>query len=554
MFIKLSNLKNIKASLRGRFAAYIISVIIIFIAAIIFLLGIFGILNPANKRISKELDSLLLKHSEVIEHDVDELAACAISLSEQLENDVQSYLSKNNLSFEDLKNNGTALDELQNEMYGTLYLNMQVAHPSGAFFILDTTVNTNSQTPYYSGIYLKYINLFSENTVNNDFSMFRGSYSTGHSNAINFHSGWRNECKTDFFASGKAQFDGSVRYALSSTVEIPDTWEKARYVYVPIHDIKGDIIGVCGFEISDLLFRLSHKADESDLGLIVCGLIDEKDSSYTGQFNSGRYNISESNNEQPTISEKGNLTHFDFGTEKCIGKTDIVSIGSNNFIIAVMMPESSYDDIITKEQLKLVLIFLIIAVLALCCCIYMSKKYISPIVRKFDQIKSKEKCESTTKITEIDDLFVFLEQKDLYFEEQLKTLEAAKQIAEDEASKTKTAYDTALKEYELAKLEIERLSDAHQSEINAEDYSYFINSLGTLTSTESKIYELYLDGKKADEISDIMGITQNTLKYHNKNIYSKLGISSRKQLLKYASLKKYQDKTGKENNYGKNLD
>ena len=33
-------------------------------------------------------------------------------------------------------------------------------------------------------------------------------------------------------------------------------------------------------------------------------------------------------------------------------------------------------------------------------------------------------------------------------------------------------------------------------------------------------------------------IKENTLKYHNKNIYAKLGVSSRKQLVMIASLLK----------------
>ena len=33
-----------------------------------------------------------------------------------------------------------------------------------------------------------------------------------------------------------------------------------------------------------------------------------------------------------------------------------------------------------------------------------------------------------------------------------------------------------------------------------------------------------------------MSIKENTLKYHNKNIYSKLGVSSRKQLIEIATL------------------
>lgn len=33
------------------------------------------------------------------------------------------------------------------------------------------------------------------------------------------------------------------------------------------------------------------------------------------------------------------------------------------------------------------------------------------------------------------------------------------------------------------------------------------------------------------EVTNRLNITENTLKYHNKNIYGKLGIKSRKELL-----------------------
>ena len=64
---------------------------------------------------------------------------------------------------------------------------------------------------------------------------------------------------------------------------------------------------------------------------------------------------------------------------------------------------------------------------------------------------------------------------------------------------------------------------------------FFASQLCTLTPTEHSIYELYLNGKSSREIMDELSIKENTLKYHNKNIYSKLGISSRKQLLEIAS-------------------
>ena len=68
----------------------------------------------------------------------------------------------------------------------------------------------------------------------------------------------------------------------------------------------------------------------------------------------------------------------------------------------------------------------------------------------------------------------------------------------------------------------------------AEHCRFLSDNLHTLTPAEKTIYSLYLDGKGTREIMKELDITENTLKYHNKNIYSKLGVSSRKQLIEYA--------------------
>ncbi len=69
-----------------------------------------------------------------------------------------------------------------------------------------------------------------------------------------------------------------------------------------------------------------------------------------------------------------------------------------------------------------------------------------------------------------------------------------------------------------------------------DDYEFFLTGLKQLTPTERAIFDLYMDGKTAAEILESMAIKQTTLKYHNRNIYSKLGVSSKKQLLNYAAL------------------
>ena len=65
---------------------------------------------------------------------------------------------------------------------------------------------------------------------------------------------------------------------------------------------------------------------------------------------------------------------------------------------------------------------------------------------------------------------------------------------------------------------------------------FFISQLKTLTPTEKRVYELYVEGKSTKEVLAELNIKENTLKYHNRNIYSKLGVSSRKQLIELANM------------------
>jgi len=67
-----------------------------------------------------------------------------------------------------------------------------------------------------------------------------------------------------------------------------------------------------------------------------------------------------------------------------------------------------------------------------------------------------------------------------------------------------------------------------------EQQKRFLQGLGTLTPTEKAIYDRYIDGKSTKEIMAELNIKENTLKFHNKNLYGKLGVSSRKALIEIA--------------------
>lgn len=76
-------------------------------------------------------------------------------------------------------------------------------------------------------------------------------------------------------------------------------------------------------------------------------------------------------------------------------------------------------------------------------------------------------------------------------------------------------------------LEIPVQSDA----IDTERFTIFINGVNQLTATEKAIYEAYIARMTTKEIMAYLNIKENTLKFHNKNLYSKLGVTSRKELV-----------------------
>ncbi|MBE6824187.1 MAG: hypothetical protein E7513_02455 [Ruminococcaceae bacterium] len=74
-------------------------------------------------------------------------------------------------------------------------------------------------------------------------------------------------------------------------------------------------------------------------------------------------------------------------------------------------------------------------------------------------------------------------------------------------------------------------------------FEIFINGTNRLTTTEKAIYDSYIARLTTKEIMNNLNIKENTLKFHNKNIYSKLGVSSRKELLEiYIQLKAAKEK------------
>lgn len=519
-------------TLRRRFMLYAASAVVTSVMLLLLLLSLFGVLNPTDSHIESYLDNLLDNHAAQTEHDIDKLAAYSLSFSKQMETVIENYLIKNNIAFAELTNNIEALTALQIESYPTVYTNIRVAPCSGAFYILNTTVNNTLEIPHYNGIYIKFANLYAESTVNTNVALFRGSSAVARENDINLYSTWQNEMQTDVF-DNTSLFDGRD-YVLSSVAEIPDSWERARYIYSPIYGKDGQVIGICGFEISDLYMQLAYSTADTESAQTVCALLNKTNEGYTGQFISNRSGYVPPVCERITVKKHDSFYEYRCENREYIGKEKEIVIGGNTLTIAMMFPKKQYESIVRDGQIKNIAIFFIIALVALCACLWLSKKYIAPIRKSITQLQNKAGF-TPSGITEIDDLFAFLAEQDRKNEEALTEMESQK-------AQIQNALEQVNNKNSEAQQEIARLAYSRKNEVDPDDYEHFLVGVKLLTQMERTVFEHYLAGKKVKEIVELLGIKESTVRFHNRNIYSKLGVNSLKQLLLYASIMKRDEK------------
>jgi DNA-binding NarL/FixJ family response regulator len=233
----------------------------------------------------------------------------------------------------------------------------------------------------------------------------------------------------------------------------------------------------------------------------------------------------------------GGLTCFTSADVSYIGLTQSISLSPNNpdYTLAVMMLKSDYDKAISRNNLQNFFLWALIIFFGVTSCLYFTKRFLSPILKALEQLKTQEPPQQTN-VLEMDDLFDFLSQKDQEQERVVRSLERRRQAALRDKENLRLEYEAAQSRYEAAQQEVSRLAYSRSQEVDPDDYAQFLSGINTLTPTEHKIFSLYLEGKTVKEIIELSNFKESTLRFHNRNIYSKLGVNSLKQLLRFAAL------------------
>ena len=522
-----------KRTLKRKLFGYMLLLVSVLLLTLMSGLFLFGRFRSTEQDIYDTLNIQM----DVFEKDItayfDHLAAAGIRLSESMGAVTEDYLLRKGLRMADLTNNPDALLDLQEAMLEPLKLKLLQEDCSGVFVLLDATVNSGLPSADHSraGLYLQ-INGY--DTYDQNILLFRGPADLAKQHGMMPHRKWKLEFSTERFPNFEeiaalSHLPADQAYFLTDLHNLPGTSDQVVLMVLPITGSDGACYGLCGMEVSSSYFMAYH-AQPAKISHLTCLVAPGSGSTLDAAAGlscgvSGGY-YRAPNGTLSFQSLSNDLLCLQGDWAPYIGVIRTVSLTPNRdaYTLAVMIPKEDLDQSSRKATLQNTLLWLLIIFFAVNCCLFFSRRFLTPLLKGLEQLKSKERARSN--IPEIDDLFAFLSKQDREYEQMLQSLTQEKQQAQ--------------LQYEHAQTEISRLSYKMKQEVDPDDFQYFQNGLLDLTPTERKVFNLYFDGKSAKEILEILQIKENTLKFHNKGIYSKLGVNSRKQLLQYAALLKQQ--------------
>lgn len=564
-----------RRTLRSRFAMYLVTFFGILTSAVMVLLILSGFLNPLDHDLEKFMDYELNNRRQEFKKQMDNLAAHGINFSQQLSEAILWTMGQHNMTLQQLNGHPRILQDIQANSYDIVNDAMEKTACSGAFYLLHASVTPQKQgeqSTTYNSLYLKYANLYSENTLNNEICMFRGDYSVARAHNINLYSTWQLECRSGYFPEITAllQQDApelSKSFIMTKVTPLEDSWEKGRLFLFPLLDNQGKVMGVCGYELSNLYYQLRSAPVSYQNTPMINALLDKDDNdTYMGQL------ADESIlGEWPLVAqEHGKYIRFSSSSTNYMGKLLPVEIANSTHYLAIMLPENVHNEMLVISRIKAVSIFGLILLLYLLSGYLLNKKYVEPIVGDLQQLRSNPNQRPSSDLQELDEVYRAWQSHDFQNKERLLSLEQEKSFAQQEYERAvNNLQSIALQQQELQeqydqlqatlreqsrilsekmallqkeKEEAERQYASAQyimkgyltkdaPPIDEESFSMFVNNIAQLTAKEKEIFDLYLAGLVPKEVTAKLNITDNTLKYHNKNIYSKLGIKSRKELL-----------------------
>lgn len=458
--------------------------------------------------------------------DYQKIANYAVELSKTTSENIEDFLHHQNISSQDIKDNPNTLTKLIMNQYEDLLFALQRCESCGVFLILDASVNPSLHTSNQSksGIYIRKTKSNPINSIDSNISLLKGSSQISQLYAVPLDSEWTME----FDVTNAPYFTIPLEQAYLKTVSLsnlyywssaslPGNHNKVMLCSIPLTDSKGSVLGICGFELSELCFKDINQPDNSDYDNIITVFAPNAGhtllssdgffagSSVTKQMNTNNIQIkSHSSIDNIKTYQQADGNTF-YGTQIEIDLYPDDSPYSNQkWVTAVLIPQKDIQPKIAAAYFKLFMILLIMTIIGVVLSYFSSKKYLTLLLKK------------TSNINPINP-----ENEEL-------------NVTKSESPCLANASQTKSQDIPVT------LPDSSM-------FQDFVNNINILSPAERTVFNLYLEGYTPKEITEILSLSINTIKTHNKRIYTKLNVSSRNELLLYVHMLKNADPNGDKN-------
>ena len=537
-------------TLHRRLILFFVMVSVTLILAFTLLLAFFGITGKDEKAVNSHLNTELAIITDKIADEFGRISLGGIAMAEEIAKQSDAFFIEHGITAAELSAHPELLESLLGEHMQSLISTVNNRYCGGVFILLDATVGSGSETSK-AGVFLKKTQPTYTSTTGVDIHYLRGPAQLARDNGIMLLGQWRMEFDIDgqeFWtkvmdtARQNPETALSRLYYWSGRITLKGNSESGFLLCVPLRSGDGTVFGICGIEVSDRLFKSLYTPEGGSFENIftvmapVCedGFCTSKGLIAGNYYLTGKhwdYDLSVTDSHEDFV-------HLSGGGENYSGKSDSIRLypgGSpyeeDSWVAAILMPQDILHNAVKGNSAYFKVTVVVLLLVSIGASVFISKRYLRPVNDALASIHSRAYDETkAVPYSEISDLLEFLAANDRAHSEEVARLDK-------ENREVRSKFD-------MAQTHITHLAEEKLPEVDSDSFEMFTQCLRTLTPKERSIFDLYMEGKSAKEILVLADINQNTLKFHNKNIYSKLGVTSRKQLLEYAALMKYHPTEG----------
>ena len=464
-----------------------------------------------------------------VTREFDTLSVEGVALAELLTGRIESRLEAEGVKPSELKDHPHLLEPILIDSANLMLMALTKNKSSGVYLILDATVNPALPTAEYSraGLFFKNMEPNVINLASPMIRFLRGPAFIAQKMHIDLLPQWQMEFQVapgDFFhktinAAAGSDLPLSRLYYWNPSSVLAGNYEKAMLLCVPLRTSDGTVIGICGFEVSAMLFKLKNAPNNftyirafTMFAPLYRDVLDASKAMYAGSYKAiplqsgGILSIMSPGKGISSYVASADGSVYSGLHQKINLYPKNAAFSGDEWALAVLIPNQDVRATIRQQNQRFLCLLFVLLLFSIGTALLISRRSVAPLVGALEMVKKRKVSDNMkTNIQEIDDLIAFLAAQDT----------AANGLA---GPAKDPAESSAL-------------------------FNAFVKNIKTLSPAERAVFNLYMEGYTAPEIARILCLSINTIKTHNKRIYSKLNVTSRKELLVY--VKMMQEKDGK---------